>query len=961
MTGETSAFDFGEEGDKTVNIVTDPVQFNSTRESGDTTSNTYWGKNFLTINVDNADQPINIDIRPGSYNAAALAAEVQRAINTAYGDDKKIQVVQNVDDTITIDLLKLNADGTSTGLTTPISVDLLSSSYVSSIENLTLTGASPDFTKEQFLAHTQARLNATLNDYAVDATNDTVDNATALGVSNKLFARGVGQTMTGILEFNQAFSVSRKSSANNLTSVTDNNRFMTHSYFGSAPQLNVYDNKNALSANASSNLIEYDQSENTVKFYFGNSGDPGLTVNEKIRMIGKFATADATNSNFVNGREFTIISTGTTSGHYYVECSTSGMNFPDADFNLSSTNNSANAYSDESDDLEAFFEGSSNVFKGATDNFSSSKVVIREIGSENKHSYTNKQMTNAGVTNGATNIITIDGEEFALTDSAGSAVDSAAKLGLGTSSNEDATFTVATHWVDEKDPPIEVTYDELNQRLQFEVDRNVLGTGTDSNFNSFKLSGAATASSTNNLGIPALASATETLIKGGEKFSGGTFVADGAEIQLNDKRFGIKVEYNSELQAFDFKSGTTGEAIAANGAIGVTTAQSASSIVVGRYSLSTTNGSPVDTTDFFAGDNHLLGIGANKTTTTTDAAGLAAKPAVATGAAATEALTEVFKLTANNNENIFNVSVNGVSGILEIPPGFYVGSTLADALQERINQVEDSTGTTAGGITVSYNSTTNNFTFTNGVTGRDSTLKVKGAARFGLNDVDLGVGSVPQIYNLQQATTEAGVALFVDADGNKVETPPTNLVSGYFPLYIDEGELTFDKSGRIISPKQGVHYEKQEAGFSIDLDIDYTQSTQLAQPFSVTNVTQDGFTSGRLDGLEIDASGTVRANYTNGQNNPLGKIVLANFNNQNGLKQIGNATYVETAVSGTATVGEAGSEGFGTILSGSLERSNVDITEELVNLITAQRNFQANAKSIETTAATTQQIVNIRM
>ena len=93
----------------------------------------------------------------------------------------------------------------------------------------------------------------------------------------------------------------------------------------------------------------------------------------------------------------------------------------------------------------------------------------------------------------------------------------------------------------------------------------------------------------------------------------------------------------------------------------------------------------------------------------------------------------------------------------------------------------------------------------------------------------------------------------------------------------------------------------------------------------------------------------------------IGIIVLANFNNQNGLKQIGNATYVETAVSGTATVGEAGAEGFGTVLSGSLERSNVDITEELVNLITAQRNFQANAKSIETTAATTQAIVNIRM
>ena len=92
-------------------------------------------------------------------------------------------------------------------------------------------------------------------------------------------------------------------------------------------------------------------------------------------------------------------------------------------------------------------------------------------------------------------------------------------------------------------------------------------------------------------------------------------------------------------------------------------------------------------------------------------------------------------------------------------------------------------------------------------------------------------------------------------------------------------------------------------------DIDFSASTQFAQPFSVVAVNQDGFTSGRLDGLEIDASGTIRANYTNGQNNPLGKIVIANFNNQNGLKQIGNATYVETAVSGTPQVGEAGSEG----------------------------------------------------
>ena len=139
-------------------VVTDPMKFNSTRESGDTSSSIYWGTNFMTINVDNSDQPVNIDIRPGSYNAAQLSTEIQRAINAAYGDDKKIQIVQNVDDTLTIDLLKLNADGTSTGLTTPVSVDLLSDSYVSDLEGIVLTGASPDFTREQFLAHTQARL-----------------------------------------------------------------------------------------------------------------------------------------------------------------------------------------------------------------------------------------------------------------------------------------------------------------------------------------------------------------------------------------------------------------------------------------------------------------------------------------------------------------------------------------------------------------------------------------------------------------------------------------------------------------------------------------------------------------------------------------------------------------------------------------------------------------------------------
>jgi len=1000
ITGEGSGFDFGEEGDKTVTIVTDPLQFSSTRESGDNSSQIYWGKNFMTINVDSSDQPVNINIRPGQYNAAQLSAEIQRSVNAAYGDDKKIQIVQNVDDTLTIDLLKLNADGTSTGLTTPIPVDLLSDSYVSDLEGIVLTGASPDFTREQFLAHTQARLNDALNTYAVTKQTGAsaggvtdASKASSLGIADQLFYRASGKEMTTQLDQSQAFTFQRNvsSSATAASGFTAVNQYLTYSNYGNSPAVHVYDKQTALAINPGGATVNpgkavfYDQSENTVRFHFGttNPATNGIAANSKVRLIGTFyaSATDTTNGNYINGREFTVTSVGSetvsSAAQYYVECSTSGMNFPDSDFSLDYTaGNLAKLYSTASTSVEAFFEGADTtaVYKGANENFSNKKLVMREIGTSNKHAYTDRQMVTG---NSGKHILDGFVEDFTLKTgktTGGAVMDTYDLVGIGDSGhlnnrdnhlNGDGTATktcAQMQWVDEKNPPIEVTYDVINQRLQFEVDRNLIGTGTNSNFNSFKMYGASTATSTNNLGIPTADDTPTTLIRGGEKFSAGTFVADGSEIQLNDKRYGVKVGYNSELKAFEFSSGTTGEAIAANGAIGVSTAQTASNIEVGRYALSTTDGSIVDTTDYYAGDNNLVGVGKTKTNALkTEAKGLAANPASATGASATEDLSQVFRLTTQSNENIFNVSVNGVAGIIEIPQGFYVGTTLAEALQQRINQIEDYAGTVGGGITVKYNSASNSFTFTNGTTGKDSTIKIRGASKFGLDDVELGVGSVPQIYNLTQATNSEGLALYVDASGNKVTTPPGNLVSGYYPLYLDEGELTFDKSGKITSPKQGVHYEKQEAGFSINVDIDFTKSTQLAQPFFVSTVNQDGFTSGRLDGLEIDASGTVRANYTNGQNNPLGKIVLANFNNQNGLKQIGNATYVETAVSGSATVGEAGAEGFGTVLSGSLERSNVDITEELVNLITAQRNFQANAKSIETTAATTQSIVNIRM
>jgi flagellar hook protein FlgE len=148
---------------------------------------------------------------------------------------------------------------------------------------------------------------------------------------------------------------------------------------------------------------------------------------------------------------------------------------------------------------------------------------------------------------------------------------------------------------------------------------------------------------------------------------------------------------------------------------------------------------------------------------------------------------------------------------------------------------------------------------------------------------------------------------------------------------------------------------------SIDFrDLGNTVTQEAQGSFSVQSLSQNGFTTGRLSGLGIDDTGLVSANFTNGQTTHLGKVAMARFDNPQGLTQKGNTTWVETTASGTAQAGEASTGNFGFIQSGALETSNVDLTAELVNLITAQRNFQANSKAIETANTITQTIINIR-
>jgi flagellar hook protein FlgE len=125
-------------------------------------------------------------------------------------------------------------------------------------------------------------------------------------------------------------------------------------------------------------------------------------------------------------------------------------------------------------------------------------------------------------------------------------------------------------------------------------------------------------------------------------------------------------------------------------------------------------------------------------------------------------------------------------------------------------------------------------------------------------------------------------------------------------------------------------------------------------------VAQDGFATGRLSGLDISDTGVIFARYTNGENQVLGQVALANFANVQGLKNLGGTGWAETFESGEPVVGTPRSASLGALNAGALEDSNVELSEQLVNLIIAQRNFQASAKTIETVDAVTQTIMNLR-
>ncbi|MGA1068930.1 MAG: flagellar hook-basal body complex protein, partial [Burkholderiaceae bacterium] len=411
---------------------------------------------------------------------------------------------------------------------------------------------------------------------------------------------------------------------------------------------------------------------------------------------------------------------------------------------------------------------------------------------------------------------------------------------------------------------------------------------------------------------------------------------------VDDQRYGLKVSFDNVNEKFTFSSGTTGD----DSSIVITNSNALAESLLG---ISAPSGSPLE---IRVSDVALRGT--------------QSMPAETVGTQVAINVNNNFSVDETNNT--FVVSVDDVKGTVQLPPSdTYTLDGFMAELEKQINSLASTTGSTVSGVRVTYDRQLNAFRFTTGTTGTNSFIKVSGSSNWGLANVEAGRGSTSTWIKPTQFTdfsSGVGVAKYIDEFGNETSSADGfSVLPEWSPIYLDKGELTFNTSGNLISPQTGSQLDTvylADGKGALTINIDYSASTQYSSAFAVLSQSQDGRPEGDLVGLDIGDDGLVSASYSNGSQLTLAKVILANFSSPAGLRQIGDSSFYATAKSGNPKIGEAGSAGFGTIRAGATERANVDLTQELVDLITAQRNFQANAKAIETSTTMTQAIIQIR-
>ena len=191
------------------------------------------------------------------------------------------------------------------------------------------------------------------------------------------------------------------------------------------------------------------------------------------------------------------------------------------------------------------------------------------------------------------------------------------------------------------------------------------------------------------------------------------------------------------------------------------------------------------------------------------------------------------------------------------------------------------------------------------------------------------------------------------AIANAIAVPPAKI-----------GTLNFDSNGALTTPMPITMdlaiFPATGASTPLPIEIDFTSSTQYGAMTSEKKILQDGYTAGQLQRFSAGADGIILGQYSNGKTAPLGQIVLSNFANPNGLTPLGNNAWAESSMSGAPLTGAPTTGSLGVLQASAVENSNVDLTAELVNMITAQRVYQANAQTIKTQDSVLQTLVNLR-
>ncbi|MBI5920413.1 MAG: flagellar hook-basal body complex protein [Betaproteobacteria bacterium] len=323
-------------------------------------------------------------------------------------------------------------------------------------------------------------------------------------------------------------------------------------------------------------------------------------------------------------------------------------------------------------------------------------------------------------------------------------------------------------------------------------------------------------------------------------------------------------------------------------------------------------------------------------------------PGSVTGSSVLGSPPSSLDISAANNNNVFDIAVDGGPTLsVTIADGPYPTATalvnaVNAALQNVAGTVVDDTGAVyadADGVNLAVGASARLDAFDHLII-TSNTVNVGSSCVITENAALVAAGTptttVTALFGAQPSTVAGGPAkvdtLLFKPDGSLVTTNP---VTESFTLYTGA-----------TSPLQ----------FTVDLK----GSSQYGISFGVNQLLQDGYTSGKISGLSVSADGIVQGNYSNGKSRNLGQIVLATFTNPNGLQSMGGNQWAETADSGQPIPGTPGSGSLGTVQSGAIEESNVDLTAELVQMITQQRAYQANAQTIKTIDQVLQTLVNLR-